>query len=269
MSVNDVVLQQLFDESGRRIPPDGIGAPVNKADTRYALAQPSIDFAAIHGSITEFVGGTGVAPAREFEDRAEALLARIRSNEDVAALVGGVHVPFVLAAGAPADLGKAFETVYLPGLARAWKSRFPKYDFKSELTSLTGKISIARGSRYERLIEAMSEGSVVGWYFPLALSGYSVEAALQQMSGLPEAFVLAGGLEAASALAGCPDLIMKVDGYAPQLDLSGWRASVDRYAFHFAPYGYNLTFNGRYHQGLASDYCASGLTVLAASRKKL
>jgi len=50
--------------------------------------------------------------------------------------------------------------------------------------------------------------------------------------------------------------------------LAAWQAPAADYAYHFAPYGRNLSFNGRYHNGLASDYCASGLTVVADPQRK-
>jgi hypothetical protein len=267
MSVKEAAVANLFDASGRRIAQES-GAPVNKADSRYALAQPDIDFHATHARITEHLNGSKTMSAAEFADRAAALLDTLRGRDDVGALANGVRVPFLLTTGDPGDLGATFETRYLSGLAGAWKARFPKYDFKNEVTGLAGKISIAPGSRYEQLVAAMADGPVVGWYFPLALSGFSVPAALQHMADLPASMVLAGGFEAAAALVGCPDLIMKTDGYPPQLDLAAWRAPVAGYGYHFAPYGYNLTFNGRYHNNLASDYCASGLTLFAASSRK-
>jgi hypothetical protein len=96
-----------------------------------------------------------------------------------------------------------------------------------------------------------------------------VDASRLQMSGLPDTFVLAGGYEACAALTGCPGLIMKTDGYPPQLELAALQGPEPRYGYHFAPYGSNLTFNGRYHNGQASDYVSPGLTVLAAPRKKI
>jgi hypothetical protein len=184
-------------------------------------------------------------------------------------MANGIHVPFALPGDRPADLGAALEDTYLPALGRGWTARFPKSDFKNELKGgLRGKVTIVAGSRYERLVEAMSAGVVVGVYFPLALSGFSVPAAVAQMGSLPDQFMLAGALEASAALLGSPELVMKTDGYPPQLDLSALAAPAAGYGYHFAPYGLNLTFNGRFHNGLASDYCASGLTVIAPSRKK-
>ena len=73
--VKQAIAPQLFDASGRRIPPQGLGAPVNKADTRYGLPQPDIDYATIHGRLAEHVGGR-LPSVAEFSDRAESLLDR-------------------------------------------------------------------------------------------------------------------------------------------------------------------------------------------------
>jgi hypothetical protein len=265
----DTVVQNLFDVSGRRLPPDGLGAPVNPACSRYGLVQPGIDYAEIHARISEHMGLAGQVSASEFAERAEGVLDALRRNEETAPLASAVRLPFALAANRRDDLGQALEDLYLPALGRAWKARFPKSDFRNELKGgLVGKVALAKGSRYEHLIQAIAEGPVVGYYFPMALSGFSVEAALRQMSDLPDIFVLSGGYEACAALAGCPDLIVQKDGYPPQLDLSAFQAPAAGYGYHFAPYGYNLTFNGRFHNGLASDYCSSGLTVLAPARKQ-
>ena len=254
----------MFDVSGRRIPPSGLASAVNPASSRYDLAQPAIDYSVIHSRISEHIPGAAALSRRELEDRAEALLEALRRTDGASELAGAVHVPFVLGAARHDDYGQALEDHYLPAVDRSWKAQYPKYDFKNELKGgLKGKLAPAPGSRHEALVQAMASGPVVGLYFPLALSGYSVDAALAQMADLPAGFALSGGFDACAALAACPELMMKTEGYAPQLDLSGLEASAPRYAYHFASYGYNLTFNGRYHNGLASDYCASGLTWIS------
>jgi hypothetical protein len=265
----DSVLQNLFDQSGRRLPPGRLGAPVNPASARYTLVQPAIDYAEIHDRISRHMGSEGQVSAAEFAERAEGLLETLRGSEETAPLAGGVRVPFTLLADRADDLGQAMEDRYLPALGRSWKARFQRADFKNELKGgLAGKVAVASGSRYDRLVAGLAEGPLVGYYFPLALSGFSVEAALRQMSELPDAFVLSGGFEAAAALVGSPDLFAQKDGYPPQLDLSAFQAPAAGYGYHFAPYGHNLTFNGRFHNGLASDYCSSGLTVIAPARKQ-
>jgi hypothetical protein len=253
----------VFDVSGRRIPPQTLDAPVNPACSRYALEQPAIDYSVIHGRISEHFPGAGKLSADEFERRATTLLAELRRSDLTRELAGSVHVPFVLAQAKHADYGQAMEDVYLPAVAGAWKKRFPTYDFRNELKGgIAGRIKIAPGSRHEQLVAAMAEGPVVGVYFPLALSGFSVDAAVRQMADLPIGAVLSGGYDVCAALVACPELVMKTGGYPPQLDLAALE-SAPRYGYHFAPYGYNLTFNGRYHNGLASDYCTSGLTWIS------
>jgi hypothetical protein len=263
-----VIVQNLFDASGRRIPPPGIGAAVNPADSRYTLVQPRIDYAEIHARLTDHIGPTGLS-STEFADRAESVLALLRGSDETAPLASGVRVPFALGRARHADIGRALEEEYLPALGRAWKARFPKSDFKNEIKGgMAGKATIAKGSRYERLVDAMAEASLVGYYFPLALSGFSFAASLRQMADLPDTFVLSGGYEACAALTGCPDLIVNPSAYPPQLDLASLEAPAAGYGYHFAPYASSLTFNGRFHIDQASDYCSSGLTVLALSRKQ-
>lgn len=268
MAFKDTVVQNLFDVSGRRIPPAGLGGPVNDPSDRYSLAQPAIDYAVIHARTVEHLGRAGLPSAAEFTDRAETLLASLRRDDQTAAIASAVRVPFMLTGG-HGDLGRALEDVYLPAVGRSWKARFPKYDFKNELKGgLAGTVAIAEGAGYERLVNAMAEGPVVGYYFPLALLGFSVTAARQQMADLPERFTLSGGHEACAALIGCPELIMKTEGYPPQLELAALQGPAPGYGYHFAPYGYNLTFNGRYHNGQSSDYVSPGLTVIAPTGKK-
>jgi hypothetical protein len=254
----------MFDVSGRRIPPSGLAAKVNPASSRYDLAQPAIDYSVIHSRISEHIPGAAALSWRELEDHVGALLEALRGTDAASGLAGATHVPFVLGPARHADYGQALEEIYLPAVGSSWKAQYPKYDFKNELKGgLKGKLTAAAGSRHDALVEAMAARPVVGLYFPLALSGYSVDAALAQMADLPAGFALSGGFDVCAALVACPELMMKTEGYAPQLDLSGLEGAAPRYAYHFAPYGYNLTFNGRYHNGLASDYCASGLTWIS------
>jgi hypothetical protein len=262
--IHESAVAPLFDVSGRRIPPQTVGAPVNSASARYSLVQPPADHSVIYSRITEHLSGVDGLSGDEFEASSHALLKALRESDGTRDVAKGVHVPFVLPRGRFADLGRALEEQFLPAVGRSWKARYPKYGFTNELKgSLAGTVKVASGSRHERLVQAMAQGPVVGIYFPLALSGFSVDAALRQMADLPDGFVLSGGFDACAALVGCPELMMKEDGYPPQLDLSALDSAAPRYGYHFAPYGYNLTFNGRYHNGLASDYCASGLTWIS------
>ena len=200
-------------------PPQAIGAAVNPASARYGLVQPATDHSVIYSRISEHIPGAGQLPLAEFERKARALLQDLRQADATRDLASGTHVPFMLPQGRVTDLGQTLEDVYLPALGRSWKARYPKYEFKNELKGgLAGKLTAAAGSRYEQLLQAMADGPVVGIYFPLSLAGYSVDAALRQMSDLPAGAVLSGPLDMTAALTGCPELIMKEDGYPPQTE---------------------------------------------------
>jgi hypothetical protein len=261
--IHESAVAPLFDVSGRRIPPQALDARVNPPSDRYGLAQPAIDHSVIHSRISEHISGDGLS-REDFERRSRAALGAFREDAATRDVAKGTSVPFFLPRGHFADYGAALEEVFLPAVGRSWKARYPKYNFTNELKGgLAGKVNVTPGSRHERLVQAMAERALVGLYFPLALSGFSVDAALRQMADLPDGFALSGGYDTCAALVGSPELIMKEDGYPPQLDLSALESVAPRYGYHFAPYGYNLTFNGRFHNGLASDYCSSGLTWIS------
>jgi hypothetical protein len=262
--VHESAVAPQFDVSGRRIPPQGLDARVNPASDRYGLAQPATDHSVIHSRISEHIPGADGLSRDDFERQSRAALEALRAQEATCEVAKGTYVPFFLPRGFFADYGTALENVFLPAVGRSWKARYPKYNFTNELKGgLAGKVSAVPGSRHERLVQAMADRPLVGLYFPLALSGFSVDAAVRQMSDLPDGFALSGGYDTCAALVGSPELIMKEEGYPPQLDLSALDSVAPRYGYHFAAYGYNLTFNGRFHNGLASDYCSSGLTWIS------
>ncbi|WP_173428535.1 EAL domain-containing protein, partial [Chromobacterium subtsugae] len=114
---------------------------------------------------------------------------------------------------------------------------------------LSGLLTPAEGARHDRLIEAMRQGPVVGFYFPCLLE-YSVPAAIEQLETLPAPFLLAGGYDSCAAFIGSPDLLLRKAGYPPLLWLSGLEAERDGVGYHFEAYGYDLTFNRRVHNGV-------------------
>ena len=171
-------------------------------------------------------------------------------------------MPFILPKAARADIGEALDEDYLPAVLGAFKAEFPKYDFVNHHKGgLAGKLSVAPGSRHERLLEATRQSEVVGVYLPCLLE-YSIPAALEQMATLPEHFLLAGGLDTSAAFVSLPGLLLRKDGYPPLLWFSGLAAEKDGVGYHYEAYGYNLTFNRRAHLGKVAEYWASALVVL-------
>jgi hypothetical protein len=252
----------LFDEHGRRIPPALKSAVYRESRRYFRINQPEIDYASIHARLKKHLGAGEATPAKEFERRAQGILQRLGSDARNQHLSNGVRVPFILPKARYADIGEALEEYYLPALLGSYKAKFPQYDFVSHhKAGLAGKLSVAPGSRHERLLEAMQQAEVVGFYFPCLLE-YSVPAALEQMAALPEHFLLAGGFDTSAALIGSPELLLRTDGYPPLLWLSALTAEKDGVGYHYEAYGYNLTFNRRPHLGKAAEYWTSGLVVL-------
>lgn len=253
---------ELFDVHGRRIPPR-MGSAVHK-DTRrrFICTQPGTDYARIHSRIKDGLGtGGGLSPG-EFEDRAEAILNRLRGDPGTKSIAAGVHVPFFLPRSTCTDLGQDLENVYLEAVQRSFAQEFPEYSFVNHHKGgLAGKLGIAPGSRHEQLLEAMQQGVVVGYYFPCLLE-YSVPAAIEQMQTLPDKFLLAGGFDTCAAFVGSPDLLLRRDGYPPLLWLAALSGEKEGVGYHFEAYGYNLTFNRRPHFGHAAEYWAASLVVL-------
>lgn len=255
----------LFDEHGRCVPSDGITAAVHRKIRRYFdCTQPEIDYADIHRRISTHLGGNGGLSAADFERRAEAILERLRADPRSGDILEAVRVPFFLPRGIEAgrDIGESLDQRFLPAVAAAYVEKFPGHDFINHHKSgLAGRLSIVPESRHDRLYGALAEDCVVGWYF-VALSEYSVPAAIEQVAELPEDFLLAGGIDTCAAFIGSPGLLLRTEGYSPLLWLTALAAEKEGIGYHFEPYGYDLTFNRRSHLGAAAEYWANALTVI-------
>ncbi len=252
----------LFDHHGR-CRPDGLQAPVHIATRGYfSLTQPALDYDAIRARFAAVWGSDTLPDAAAFRQRAEAVLERLRKDVATSNLLKGVHVPFLLPRAKHADIGEALRTRYLPALNRAFKAALPEFDFVDHHVSpLDGLLSVASGSRHQRLIDAMAVEAVVGWYFP-CLSEFSVPAAIERLDSLPEDILLAGGYDTCAALIGSPDLLLRRDGYPPLLWLAALATVEAGEGQYFEAYGYNLTFNHRMHFNQAAEYWNSGIVVL-------
>lgn len=259
-------LTPFFDEDGRCIPIQNLRFPVNPKDItkRYQLVQPELNYNKIHARITNHLRIGQIISVDEFTDRANIILNNLQKEDDIKLVTNGIYVPFYLAKSEIGDYGKTMEEIFLPAVETSFKERFPKYDFYNHRKGqLAYQVNIANGTRHEKLLEAIKNNTVVGFYFPNCFLGFSVNAAIEQISTLPDLFLLAGGLDTIASIIGSPDILMKTDAYPSLLDLAAlqWHEK-QKYSFQFEAYGYNLTFNGRYHNSKSSDYCASGLVVI-------
>ncbi|MBL4703701.1 MAG: hypothetical protein JKY54_04220 [Flavobacteriales bacterium] len=251
-----------FDEFGRCIP-TALTAPAHIESRRYFLAvQPQVDYSEIYNRLNECFGFSEQLSLAAFKQRAEAIIESLRNDDEYSNITQGVAVPFILPKAVYNDIGEALENDYLTAVDKSFHTKFPKYSFVNHsVESLTGKFGVAEGSRHEKLLEAMKQDVVVGYYFPSLLE-YSVPAAIEQVGKLPDKFLLAGGFDTAAAFIGSPDLLLREDGYPPLLWLSGLSTDSQDAGYHFEAYGYGLTFNRRAHLGHVAEYWASGLVVI-------
>lgn len=252
----------MFDGHGRCVPSGVIADAHNKSRRYFVITQPRVGYADIFARIGKHLGMTLSLSAREFEQRAEAILQNLKSDPNIAGIADGVGVPFILPCADYADYGETLETIYLEAVRSSFSEKFPSYSFVNHSKGgLAGKFSIAPGSRHELLLASMRQEPVVGYYFP-CLTEYSVPAAIERIATLPEKFLLAGGFDTAAAVIGSPDLLLRNDGYPPVLWLAALLAESNQIGYHFEAYGYNLNFNRRAHFGQAAESWASGLVVL-------
>lgn len=223
---------------------------------------PVIDYSKIFNRIKIYLDGEITISEIEFEDRANCIIEQLFKDPRTSNILNGIHIPFMIPKLIFEDIGKEIEKYYLSALESSYRNVFPEYEFKNHCKeSIAGKISILSHSRHEKLLESMQKDTVVGYYFP-CLSDYSIPASVEQLESLPDIFLLAGGFDTCAAIIGSPTLLFNERGYAPLLWLSALKDERTNLGYHIESYGYNLTFNQRFHYGNTAEYWTNSLVVL-------
>ena len=178
--------------------------------------------------------------AADFKQRSEMLIGKLQRDERLAPILNGVHLPLCLPMCDIGDYGRLVSELFLPQVKRAYESTFANHHFQdSMLGKLNDQLTITRGSRQERLIEKMATEPVVGIMFPVALQGYSVQAAREQLASLPEEFVLSGVLDTCVAIITYTDVL--ATDHSPTLVCAGTTWQSD-FSLCFHPGGKTLNF---------------------------
>ena len=241
----------LFDHNGRRIPYSGMRVFNQVSLNYYKIKQPVIDFEKIllnsqkHASVDSHIS------AKSFSDACIGLRDSLKGNKSLSNLFKGVHVPFICAK-APireGDIGSELVENSLPSVASSFKAAYPDLHCKAVLqgnTKLSGALSVQSDSRYEQLINAHQDKTIVGWYFPQALQEYDVASQSEQMKTLPpyDGLVLSGSIEVSAAIVGSPGLLVNKEDYPPVLCLSSLKHDDDRMILCYKAYGLHLEFWG-------------------------
>jgi len=251
----------LFDKHGRRIPKD-LKNSVCDADKDFYLAQPEIDYA---DRLVRFQKAfSDSISSAEFENQSKDLIKKIKSDFQIANLLNGVYLPIILPQieAKNFDYGRILEEVFLTAVGKVYKKQFPNRDFINyRKDDLQGKVSIIPESRHEQLINKMKEDVVVGIYFLNPLQGFSILAAREQISTLPEDLILSGGFDTSAAIAMYPDVLAR-DYHTPRYDLSALSWESPRYSLYFEVYDGGLNFGRRAFLSDAYDHYSSGLLFL-------
>jgi hypothetical protein len=205
-------VQKLFDKNGRRIKPKGLSSEICDPDKDLYINQPTIDYQ------ERFCFGfsdTGLDPGmslEDFSDRSGKLLNRLQCSEELKSLLNGPYFPIIIPKFDFSNLGgimkefvEAIRKSYEKNILLKLRERRP---FKNHCEGeLQGMLTVAYGSRYERLLKWIKKESVVGIYFPNVFQGYSVNAQREQMITLPKGLVLSGPLDVGMAFAMYPDVL--------------------------------------------------------------
>ncbi|MFH1662029.1 MAG: hypothetical protein ABIA02_02950 [Candidatus Falkowbacteria bacterium] len=257
------VIKKLFDKNGRRIPED-LQANVCDANRDFRLDQPKldeeVDFAnrilRLHGCLSIDTEVT----AEQLKAETERLLAIIRENSQIANIANGVYLPVVLPKLVTDDLGVELE-LYLDSVNNSYAKIFGDRKFYNHRKgTLANKVSIVDRSRHDQLIERMKEGPVIGLHFPNPLQGFSINASREQMSTLPEGFILSG-IDTPISMMMYPDILAR-DRNTPGLDLAtfSWRSA--DYSLGFGAVGDGLVFRSADCLAGARGFYSGGLLFL-------
>ena len=276
MMTETINQQALFDEHGRRVPFEGMRVypqPGGVSRRYFTLIQPQVDFDKIYNRVVEHMQLGSLLPfsVGEFRTACEKLFEQLQSDNRVANITKGIHVPFIC----PPMFVSRVEDLrgFVEAAGRSFLASFPNGKFRNRAGE-KGKpgdtLDLAPGSRYGQFESARQKGWVVGWYFVNCLSEYDIDSQRRQTESLPEQFVLSGGAEAAASLVGCTDLLINKDGYPHHLCLSALKDPDERYFYSFEAYGDRLlVFEYRTNvltptTKQLSEQFAGGLTVFTS-----
>lgn len=241
---------EYFDESGRRVPGPGMRTFGDSPSGYYRLEQPRIDYGSVLDRIGRHLGTALDITADAFQGRVASLLSGLRSSPGLGNLAGGVYVPFAFRRAQPgADLGNELQNHLLPGLQRSFTERFPAARFKAVLqgdSELATRIGLDLHSRYQRLVDASQERTVVGIYFPQALQEFDLASQRRQMQFLPDpvgaSMCLSGGIDICAALTGTPELLLNEDFYSPIPTMAAYVHADERLVLLLKAYGPHMEF---------------------------
>lgn len=256
------------DIHGRVIPINGERV-YSFSDRRYfCLEQPAVDLASIYERHSEFLEFDLIneLTLAEFALKVEEIKTDISSNLLLSNLLKGVNIPFILPRKSLFRENPLEQLILAAG--KSFSKMFSGFEFRNLIDGhLDDRVGIRESSKWDQIDAAWNEKTVVGLYFPSALSGFAISDHTTVINRLSDNLILSGIPEAASAFIGCPNLLIKTDGKYPNLlALTANITNETNYQhlfYFFEAYGWNLYFNRRSHIGAVSEYYSGGISVFA------
>lgn len=255
------VVQKFFDRHSRRRIIEDLQAKVRDPNRGFRLYQPELKNKAYYAHrIKRLHGCLGVdtnVTAEQLKAETERLLTLIRENSQISNIADGVCLPVILPQLTTDDLGTALEQ-YLEGVGNSYVKTFSDRKFCNHRKgTLADNVSVVDGSRHNQLIERMKQGPVMGIHFPNPLQGFSINADREQMSTLPEGFILSG-LDTVIAMVMYPDILAR-DYHTPGLELAAFSWQSVDYSLRFGAGGGRLDFDDTDSLANASGCYSGGL----------
>jgi hypothetical protein len=237
----EVQSESLFNDVGIRLwNPGHINMDVRSSS--FYFPQPRLldenDFRNRLAILRSSLGIDTEITAEKFQRETAILVKTIENDPAVCNLLNNAYLPIIMPMLSHESIGEEL-SFYVDGAGESHVRRADDKEFKRIFgVNLFANTEIVQGSRYQELIEKMKKKSVVAIYFPNALSG-SLSSQLEQLSGLPEGFMLPG-LDVAIAMAMYPEILAFHTG--PALCLTALKSKHTEYIFHFKNKGKKLYF---------------------------
>lgn len=248
----------LFDQHGRRIPPQGMKATQVVPSGQCYLDQPKLDKENdLAQRLAYFQLAFEFAPELDFLAEFQKLKAAVAAAERIANLLNGVCLPIILPQINRHDFDYGSELDQFINAAKTvYLTQFPGRTLHS-----TNDIKLnVVDAGHLRLLERLFQGCLVALFFPGALHGFSLQAQREQMadSELPDSIYLAGGLDTMTATAMYPDIIAR-DSNALMLYLSAVQYDSGGHSLYFEPGKYYISMNKGVYLDKAGSYISGGL----------
>ena len=251
---------KLVDRNGRCIPLPGMTEEIVDADRGYHLAQPTVDYAAVHARFTRHMPGQTFVTADQFRERGLAVIERVKSDRQIANLLQGTYLPVCFPHCEVVDYGAVLEDMFLAAVGLAYAEAFPERTFENwRRGTLAGQVTVVSGTRHECLIEAMRQGPTVGVYFPTCLQGFGILADRTMVQQFPNDVLLTGAFEPAMGFIGYSEVLGR-DGMTPALDCPANLWQGPGHSLYFNPHDAELGFDSRNLD--AHEFCSGGVVVL-------